>query len=213
MPNWVSCTAHVSGPAEDMARFFAAARKGNRFHLDSHKHDDWGGFTDIQLESLMQEALHLQDSECKDEFSFHGLYPVPLGVQVMPYDSGDFSRLLQSNPAVADFCQKHGVTMGGYDWERVHWGVKWGNCSTEIPDISDTHVTLYFDTAWGPPHEFWQKVSADYPTLTITMSYTEEGGFFEGEATYEAGQVYIDEWEPEHESEDESESYQDDGEE
>lgn len=213
MPNWVYCTTNVSGPAEDMARFFAAARKGNRFHLDSNKQEDWGGFTDIQLEALMQEALHLQNSESKDEFSFHGLYPVPLGVQIMPYDSGVFSRLLQRNPTVAAFCQKHGVTMGGYDWEHQHWGVKWGDCSTEVHDTSDTHMSLCFETAWDPPHEFWQKVSADYPTLTITMSYTEEAGHFEGEATYEAGQSHIDEWEPEHESEDESESYQDDGEE
>jgi hypothetical protein len=207
MPNWVYCTTHITGPAEDMARFYAAARKGNRFHLKQDGMEDWGCFTDIQLESLMQEALEYQAANNKDDFSFHSLYPVPIGVQVMPYDPHSFHEGLAKNPAIAAFCQKHDVTMAGYDWEYANWGTKWGDCNTEVYDVSDTHMNLYFETAWSAPHNFWKKVSADYPTLTFSMSYEEEMRQFAGEATYEAGEASIDEWEPEYDSEDESESY------
>ncbi len=194
MPNWVYCNVNVSGPAEDMAAFRAAARKGVRFYPENSD-SDWGDFTDIQLEALMQEAARLQEVESKDEFDFHSLYPVPLAVQVMPYDDGTLNRLIKSNPAVAAFCKKYDV-VSGYDWERMNWGVKWGDCQTEITDESPESFSLYFETAWSPPHEFWKKVSADYPTLTISMDYSEEMSHFAGESEYHGGEAYINEWQP-----------------
>ena len=196
MPNWVYCTVNVSGPAEDMAAFYKKAARGKRFYLEGHSIQDWGAFTDIQLESLMQEAMSLQDSSGRNDFSFHSLYPVPPGVQVMPYDPNVFSDLINSNPTVAAFCQKHEVDMCAYDWEVQHWGAKWGDCNTIINSLDEEYLSLTFETAWNAPHEFWKKVSADFPTLMITMSYTEEGGHFEGEALYEGGEARIEDWVP-----------------
>jgi len=197
MPNWVFCNAYITGPAEDMARFIAAARKGNRFFHKNIDWEDWGSFTDIKLEALMNEASIIQAENSKDDFSFHALYPVPLPVQIMPYDEGMFSDLVKNNPTVAAFCKKHGVTMGGYSWECSNWGVKWGNCSTHIEEVTDTFMHIYFETAWAAAHAFWRKVSADYPSLSIKMDYSEEAGHFEGEATYKNGAEGVQEWEPE----------------
>jgi len=191
MPNWVYCNATISGSAEDMAHFFAAAKKGgNRFFAHTDNVTNWGAFTDIQLELLVAEASSFLQKESR-VFSFHSLYPMPVAVQIMPYDPGVFSKTLESNPAIAAFCEKNNVTECGYSWEYNNWGVKWGDCGTEVNHISDTHLCVYFETAWGVPHSFWEKVSLDYPTLTFEMTYEEEGRDFAGEVTYLAGVKHV----------------------
>jgi len=195
MPNWVYCHNHIKGSAEDISRFLIqACRSVNRF-MNPVSYQDWGEFTDIHLEALMQEAASLKPSN-EQEFSFHALYPVPLGVQIMPYDPDAFRKLLKKQPEIAAFCKKHEITMSGYDWECAHWGVKWGNAYTKFEEISENHISLYFETAWNPPHPFWIKVSKDFPNLKFSMSYEEEANHFEGKASYKAGESRLEEWVP-----------------
>jgi hypothetical protein len=195
MPNWVYCNVTVEGPAEDMARFKAAARGAERFH-PSERVDDWGAFTDIQLDALFQEAQAHSLTSNEVGFCFNALHPMPLAIQVLPYDPGTLAKSIASNEGIKAFCEQHGVSIAGYDWEHHNWGVKWGDCSTNIVEETDTRMDIYFETAWGPPHEFWEKVSADYPTLTITMDYTEEMSQFAGEAVFNNGVMELSEWDP-----------------
>lgn len=199
MPNWVYCNATISGSAEDMLHFFAAAKKGgDRFFAHTDHITNWGAFTDIQLELLLEEASSFQQKESR-VFSFHSLYPMPKAVQIMPYDPGVFSETLESNPAIAAFCEKNNVTECGYSWEYNNWGVKWGDCGTEINSISETHLCVYFETAWGVPHNFFEKVSSDYPAITFQVTYEEECRQFAGEVTYLAGVKHVVEFDTEDE--------------
>jgi hypothetical protein len=200
MPNWVYCNVTVEGPAEDMARFKKAASKANRYY-STEKVTDWGAFTDIQLSALMQEAEAHSLSSNEEGFCFNALYPVPFAVQVLPYDPGTLDRCIRENEGIRSFCDIHDVNISGYDWEHQNWGVKWGDCSTSVQEVSDTHMSIYFETAWGPAHEFWEKVSADYPTLTIIMDYTEEMNQFAGEAVFTNGVMELSEWQPKDEDE------------
>lgn len=198
MPNWVYCNATISGSAEDMAAFMEAAKKGgDRFHT-SGDFPDWGAFTDIHLELLLEEASSFQQKNPRS-FSFHSLYPMPKAVQIMPYDPGVFSKALESNPAIAAFCEKNNVTECGYSWEYNNWGVKWGDCGTEISSISETHLCVYFETAWGVPQNFFEKVSSDYPAITFEMTYEEECRQFAGRVTYLAGVEHLEEFDTEDE--------------
>lgn len=196
MPNWVFCNNTISGPAYEIARFMAAARGANRYH-SSDEIVDWGAFTNIQLETLMQEAQAHSKTTNENGFCFHALYPMPLAVQILPYGPGTLQRAIAENEGVAAFCKEHGVNISGYDWEIQNWGVKWGDCCTSIVEEGEDYLQIYFETAWGAPHEFWKKVSADYPELIITMNYNEEARQFEGEAQYQAGEAFVVEWEPE----------------
>lgn len=195
MPNWVSCTNIISGPAEEITRFMTAARGADRYHPPD-KITDWGAFTNIQLEALMEEAQEHSKTSNKHGFCFHALHPMPLAVQILPYDPGTLQRVIAENEGVAAFCKKHNVNISGYEWESQNWGTKWGDCRTSIVEETPTHVEIYFETAWCPPHEFWEKVSADYPELTITMRYDEEMMQFAGEAIFDNGVMELDEWEP-----------------
>ena len=98
----------------------------------------------------------------------------------------------------------HGYADGGkqgdteYNWYNFNnskWGTKWdvgvidkeGYSETSLEDDEPTHLRYRFDTAWSPPTPAIQELSRQYPELTITLSYEEEGEWG-GEIEYLAGE-------------------------
>jgi hypothetical protein len=84
------------------------------------------------------------------EFSFHQLIPIPAEVEAQTYD-----------PA-------------GYEAEQELWGVKWGAYAVSRLDGAPDRAEYRFTTAWAPPFEFLQRVSAKWPTLRFLLSFGEE---------------------------------------
>lgn len=82
-----------------------------------------------------------------------------------------------------------------YDWANAdeNWGTKWGDCETDLT-FSVNHVWGRYETAWCPlGAEFWVKVTKEYPSLRVAVSYVEEGMGFEGAMSIHNGEVYYDE--------------------
>lgn len=73
-----------------------------------------------------------------------------------------------------------GCAAAGYDWERAHWGCKWGACHPELVDEWEGHLTYTFDTAWSPPLEFLQQLGPQWPNLIFLLDYEEMGMGFKG---------------------------------
>lgn len=74
-----------------------------------------------------------------------------------------------------------------YDWNYANLGCKWS--SSEIfhfsvnGDINKDEIislTLAIDTPWSPPIGFYKKLSAEFPSLDITVEYIEYGCDFAG---------------------------------
>ena len=107
------------------------------------------------------------EGEEPDALNFHSLLPVPDDVLAAGYEAA------------------------GYDWERDHWGCKWGACHAELIDEWDGCVCYSFDTAWSPPIEFCQSVARQWPTLTFILEYEEGGMGFKGLARFE-GETHED---------------------
>ena len=72
-----------------------------------------------------------------------------------------------------------------YSWNTRNWGTKWdvairdnddGYKDTTL-DESDDFIMYRFDTAWSPPCEAIEKLSAQYPQLTFRLSFEEEQGW------------------------------------
>lgn len=80
--------------------------------------------------------------------SFHRLYPIPDPVLAIGY-----------NPPG-----------GGYDWQKEHWGVKWG-AADATREQCERQLRYVFDTAWVPPIPWIEKVSCDYPLLCFELSF------------------------------------------
>ncbi|MBI3852721.1 MAG: hypothetical protein HY298_20905 [Verrucomicrobia bacterium] len=88
--------------------------------------------------------------------NFHSLVPIPAAVIAAGYEAA------------------------GYDWERNHWGCKWGACHAEVLDEWEGHLTCAFDTAWSPPLAFLEKLGPQWPTLIFLLDYEEMGMGFKG---------------------------------
>ena len=75
-----------------------------------------------------------------------------------------------------------------YNWNINNWGTKWDvaliedsykNTYMEGPTPNGENLVVYynFETAWSPPVPALQKLSAQYPSLLLTLSYEEETGW------------------------------------
>ena len=70
-----------------------------------------------------------------------------------------------------------------YNWRIENWGTKWdvdGHADVGIVDIKENEVTLYFDSAWSPPLEFY-------------MALEDLGWIVEG-YYYESGMNFVGKW-------------------
>ena len=77
---------------------------------------------------------------------------------------------------------------GWYGWRVANWGTKWDMSEPRLEKISPKVIQLDYETAWGPNFEFWESISADYPSLKINHRYSEGGCIFCGEFDYTKGE-------------------------
>ena len=58
-----------------------------------------------------------------------------------------------------------------YDWACDNWGTKWDAKDSEVDDRSDKgEIIVDFETPWGAPEAWFQKLVAKYPHLTFSLT-------------------------------------------
>jgi hypothetical protein len=67
-----------------------------------------------------------------------------------------------------------------WDWRVQNWGTKWDIEVRDWDKVSDTEITLSFDSAWSPPTGVYNHVADEYD---ITAYYNEGGCGFCGKFT------------------------------
>ena len=175
MPNWCLNTLEVTGP-EDKVKAFAQKAKGNTSNYNSFHGESWEALDDIRIAAI---ASNMPEPGPISDLSFHALRPVPDIVCRLGFDDG-----FAEKTAKALGIEFPGY--GGYRWQTSNWGTKWE------PDVHslevDTNYIYYeFSTAWSPPLTLIEYLTVEWPELTFSISYREEGMGFEGEATYHNG--------------------------
>ena len=78
-----------------------------------------------------------------------------------------------------------------YTWSLSNWGTKWNACSCCELNHEENERRWNFDTAWGPPREWFITMSAKYPKCNFSLHYAEPGMCFAGTMTRQDG--YFDE--------------------
>jgi hypothetical protein len=73
-----------------------------------------------------------------------------------------------------------------YDWNIENWGTKWEPDSVSFND-EGTRLDYSFATAWCPPLELLQKVSAKFPTLEFVIIFDESGNGSYGKYIFKNG--------------------------
>lgn len=83
-----------------------------------------------------------------------------------------------------------GDTPNWWDWRIANWGTKWDLSADSTSVTIKRRVAWYsFDTAWGPPTEWLEKVSVLFPKLKFILRYDEPGLCFKGKTIAENGVV------------------------
>lgn len=110
----------------------------------------------------------------KGEMTFDKAVPMPLP--------------LKSTTSPSQKKNKHLIDAYGtdnwYNWSIKNWGVKWDACESEFNPDDD--ITVTFETPWGPPVEFLQKLSLEFPDLDFELQFADE--FF---GQYPLGELYF----------------------
>ena len=78
----------------------------------------------------------------------------------------------------------NGDAVNWYDWAVTNWGTKWDVDSEGLEFWDNENLTAtitgYFDSAWAPPIDCYNRFLAANPDFTITGSYYECGCDFAG---------------------------------
>ena len=199
MPNWCFNNLTVSGNPKDVERFRRTAKGRTHTYNDFHQGNTfmgggWPAFDEIRLMALISTPPELGK---ESDLSFHQLYSVPDEVRAIPY----------SRNTAVEVYKKLGIPEedwvdSGYEWEQKHWGCKWGSSEAELTEREDGMLGYTFNTPWGPPMEFMEKVTKDYPELCFELEYEEPGMAFAGKSEWSDGKLTFEEsWEIEEDSE------------
>ena len=161
MPNWVYNSLHATGSAEDIAKL-----KSQLNQPFTRQHDQWDPAT---------KQMGLKEySYSNPVFAFWNI--------IKPTDMATY--LLQKDPnhddSVIDFQGNN-----WYDWNVRNWGTKWDVAvgdDEKYPETSITHedetvIAYSFNTAWSPPTQAIETLSAQYPEVEFELSYEEETGW------------------------------------
>lgn len=217
LPNWCFNNLFINGKESSVDAFILKAKGREHQYYGPFNGDnkslDWGSFTPLHLDILLQEGPPLG---AESLLCFHSLLPVPKECLIAPYDQVQFGVKKKEYP---EWFNKYPNLKSGYLWEAENWGVKWGASDIEFSrfeqlvalDLNnsmknndkDSHsfASYSFNTPWGPPSIF-QKVSLDFPDLTFILKWEEPGAGVGGQTNYHNGEVETREWELEEEDED-----------
>ena len=79
---------------------------------------------------------------------------------------------------------------GWYEFQTTNWGTKWDIDLIDTDWIDDDKLAVYFNTAWGPPIAWYDKMVE--LGFELEATYNEPGCCFCGSYTNEAGEDYYD---------------------
>jgi hypothetical protein len=90
---------------------------------------------------------------------------------------------LHPMPAELEETTSPGDTPNWYDWCVSNWGTKWDTSAeasvVEPDDNGEAVISLVFDSAWGPPVEWYEYITEEYGVV-VRASYYEPGMAFVG---------------------------------
>lgn len=170
MPNWVYNGLTIEGNPDEVNKLVAQMNKPF-----VQVHDSWNMET--------QKMQKKQYTYPNPVFAFHNIYNY--------IDDGVPPEIYVSQPTHAEGQSVADMFSGNdwYSWNVRNWGTKWDVAINEDKEYSDTYmegptpngenlVVYYnFHTAWSPPVQALEKLSAQYPSLLFTLSFEEETGW------------------------------------
>lgn len=84
------------------------------------------------------------------------------------------------------YCEAHYGWQTAYYWAVANWGTKWNvSESYRSEDYSPDNATYFFETAWGYPRDWFDKLIGKVRemenSVSVTLNFAEDGVWFGGE--------------------------------
>lgn len=167
MPNWCNTRMTITGPKEECERFVA----GVDVKYIEEKTYDYSEYPPTETGTKIVKHISI----------LQGYLPCPQELH-------DIISPVQEEQAelATQMTAKYGAS-NWYDWQHENWGVKWGDCRTELLDENDNElpdgsyqINYQFETPWGTATKAFIEISKMFPTLRFDFFHDEEAGFFQG---------------------------------
>ena len=163
MPNWCHTRLTINGTKEQ-CRKFADAVPVEQVEIDIYDHS---GGESKKIGTRTEEQMRIIQT-------FLPCPPELLAVH---------SPVRQDQAELAEANKKKFGYTDWYEWENDVWGVKWGDCQTELEDEDEYadgtySITYSFETAWGTSTRAFVRISDMFPEIKFNLFYSEESGSF-----------------------------------
>ena len=176
MPNWVENILIIEGNNKVLNKFvkFAKSRiKGDGEEKPYIQPLDFSKFIPypkkrIHQDKIKELAYDLSHTDDKEKFIKERKISSKALKEVMLYNLTD-----ETNKDSVEYL---------LGWHTTHWGTKWNSrCYGKNPTKVDKNTYIYtFETAWSPPIQIIDAMTAKFPNLTFTFLYGEPGNYFSG---------------------------------
>ena len=191
MPNWCSNTLTIRGPFDIREEFV---------NMTKNPEGSEEEYSILSHLVPMPKVLEGTSSPAYDSPEPHPNWAVMLANGEMTQEWYDELCSTQKERYKASIAAKEATGYTDwYSWQAQNWGVKWGDCRTELIDhdpdslIAVGGTVMRFETPWGSPHQGLLAVSAMFPSLHFVNAYIGEGEEFVGVTLYRGGTVVTDE--------------------
>lgn len=172
MPNWVATIMEITGEPEELERFRKGVKVSTR---EEPVYDFSKEYGSQQIGTREVEVLSILD----------GFVPIPEELYEVTHpvraEQEELAQKMVDKYGFADW----------YNWQYENWGVKWGDCHTQLDDEQHDEPKLVyrFDTPWGTAEKGFLQISKMFPTLRFQFRYDEEAGFFAGSHVMRNGEI------------------------
>lgn len=168
MPNWCKNGLHVRGEIEEVKRFLSKVER------------------DAEGISIIKSFI-----PCPNELTSISTGAATInGVKVERWRETGEGKDRIMTPLTAEeestLIEKFGAK-DWYEWEQINWGVKWGDCGTELETEEDDYLCFLFDSAWGSPHKAFDTIAKMFPMLRFNLKYGQGETEFEGYVIWRDG--------------------------
>lgn len=210
MPNWVANRLIITGEASEVSKL--VKQVGRAYSQTAY---DLLNLTEEEIESTSKFSLwniiaptnlaeyHEREKweQKKEEKAFRDIVRdlEPEKPTISEADLIDKMNEAFANPPQIDFDeirQQFEIDVAEkndwYHWNLRNWGTKWDTCDVERVLKGNNKVIYTFNTAWSPPLEALDILARDFPNLSMSVKFVDEGDNFAGEVGWTYGSRAIE---------------------
>lgn len=180
MPSHVTNRLTITGDEKSLSELFNACFRKQKHEIPDFWHEK-ANDVEADEKSRKEWSERIADLEAQE-----------------PFDVFDFNRII---PAPAFIFTGDALTGGSreestgrnwYEFNSKRWGTKWNAYDMSIVEHTDSKLVIKFDTAWNIPEPIINELVTWFPELMFFHEFYDEGGWFFGDRTYQAGALAVD---------------------